>query len=326
MKLLITADFHIDENKYLEDTESALHFVAGRVSDNSPDYLVILGDIFNKRKPTPRELKVFNQWLMVVRKCVANQIVILEGNHDRDVTISSLRYLQDLFVDKIKVVTPPYRLGKFYFGHEQVVGATADNNIVLREGVSLEKLIDSNPECAVFAFGHFHKSQELFSYQKYLTQRPFCFYAGSITRTNFSERDDVKKLWIFEEEALLKTVDIPNRPMFQFDVALQENCNADLPIDDLDLTGALVKIVFSGTKKVLAQLDTKLVKALFFEQKKVKNLKIAYNVINNTVSRNENFTESMSEKEALAEFFKGDPNKDQIVKEGTKLIDEVNNG
>ena len=134
-KTVIIADLHIDENYYLDDTVSVLDSIQEVLQNEYPvSYLFILGDVFNRKRPTPRELRVFNRWLMKIRPRVVGEILILEGNHDRDNELSSLSYLADLPVDKVTIVRPPFKFNKFYLGHKQLTGAVADNGAVLDSG------------------------------------------------------------------------------------------------------------------------------------------------------------------------------------------------
>jgi len=193
MKLIVSADFHISEDRRYIDTANLLHYILGEVGRVHPDYFVILGDIFDKRRPTPRELRLLDRWLLILRDCVGVGIILLEGNHDLDRNISALSYLQDLATEKVTVVRPPFKLEGFYFDHLQISGAIADNGFCMQEGLLLEHIIIANPDCHTFAFGHLHKPQVL-------QEKPLAFYAGSLDKISFSEAEDTKRLWVFEGE------------------------------------------------------------------------------------------------------------------------------
>ena len=318
MKYLFASDIHINESRFLNDTKRALNFVHETVLSERPDYLILLGDIFDKRRPVPTEMRVLNQWLTHVKEAV-KQVIILEGNHDLDIDVSTLSYIQDLGIEKVAVVHPPFVFNGFYLGHEHIEGAVADNNFVISGGASLEDIIRTHDECAVFAFGDFHKPQ-------ILQDVPFCFYAGSLTKTNFSERDDDKKLWLFNNHKLEKTISVPTRAMFQFDINVADRVDVDEPApwEGLDLADALVKIVYSGTKEALSQVHEKGLKKDFLEVKKVHRLKVEYKVTDRSKPRNENMTESISDEQALKEYVK-DRNmkrKKEVIQKGLDIINE----
>jgi len=205
-------------------------------------------------------------------------------------------------------------------GYEQISGALTDNGTALLEGASLTKIIADNPECNVFAFGHFHRPQVLH------TATPFAFYAGSIIKNTFSERHDRKVIWLFDgENEFVDDFTIPNRLMYQFDITLSDTPTQELLHIDMPLEGALVKVVYSGTKVALKQVKLENIKE-YFNNHGVKELKVVFNVTEKSKARNEKISETASEETILTEYFKDHPNKDIIVTKGLDLIKEVNNG
>jgi DNA repair exonuclease SbcCD nuclease subunit len=322
LRYLITADWHINESRRLDDTVKLLDFIKEQVLTILPDYLVVLGDIFDKRKPTPKELQVFNRWFRKIQGYT--RLVLLEGNHDQDNSISSLTYLDDLDVAAVEVVKSPYNPFLFiYFGHEQLIGATSDNGFVFEDGISIEELIKNNPDVKLFAFGHIHKPQ-------ILRDDPKVLYTGSIDKISFSEKDDIKSLWLWDDNRnLLDQIILPTRPMYQFDyTAIEggEDTEEKSLWDGIDLIGALVKVVYSGTKKALSQVKEDSIKNYLIHTRGVKELKIVYQITDKSKPRNENISESKSDQALLDEYFKDHPNKENLVKTGLDLIKEVNNG
>lgn len=318
MKFVVAADFHISEDRRYVDTANLLGYSLGEIGRVHPDYLVILGDIFDKRRPSPRELRLLNRWLFAVRECVAHSIILLEGNHDIDRDISALSYHQDLATAKVEIVRPPYKLHGFYFDHLQVIGATADNGFCMQEGSFLEHIITSNPECHTFAFGHLHKPQVL-------QEKPFAFYAGSLDKINFSEAEDTKRLWVFNDATLVECINLPTRPMYQFNLEVTETVTSMPPWAGIDLTGAMVKVVFSGTREALKAVDSAQLHTYLYSRG-ILSLKIAFDVTDKSTPRNEIINESVSEQAALEEYFKDHPNKATLVSRGLSIIKEVSNG
>ena len=325
MSMFICSDLHINEAKRFKDTRFILHKIIEQVKSCTPTYLTVTGDIFDKRKPTPLEMQCFNKWLMSVRDYVIDSVILLEGNHDQDRDISSLSYLSDLNINKVKVVDPPYIFKteqglKFYFGHEQINGAVTSSNIKLSGGVSIGSLTEDNPDVDIFAFGHFHKSQVL-------QKDPLIFYVGSINNLTFAERLDTKVTWFFDNKGKIHTLSLPTRKMYQFDIAVYKDNDGSAPWKDTNLADSMVKIVYTGTKEALKQIDKDEVKKLKIE-KDLFSLKVEYNVISKSISRNPKVTESVKEEVALREYFKDKEmdliEKEKIIDAGLKLISEVN--
>lgn len=300
------------------DTANLLHHAIGEIGRASPDYLVILGDIFDKRRPTPRELRLLNRWLLAVRDCVTEGIILLEGNHDLDREISALSYLQDLATSKVTIVRPPFKLQGFYFDHAQVLGAMADNGFQMGEGRPLAGIIEQNSDCHTFAFGHLHKPQ-------FLQEKPLAFYAGSLDKVSFSEAEDEKRLWVFKDSVLESYIYLPTRPMYQFNLDVTETETSMSPWAATDVTGAMVKLVFSGTREALKGIDTAQLHNLLVSRG-VFSLKIVCNVTDKSVPRNEIINESVSEQAALEEYFKGHSDKVILVSQGLKIIKEAAGG
>ncbi len=319
MSTLFASDLHISEQRRLPDTEAALDFLVNTIIQKQPEYLVLLGDIFDKRKPTPLELQVFNKFLYRVRG--HSEIIVLEGNHDIDRDISTLSYLQDLTVPGVNVVRPPYVFGSFYLGHEHINGAQVGDGFTLSGGKSLDDIIAKYPLCKVFAFGDFHKPQVL-------REAPFCFYAGSLIKTTFAEKNDKKFLWLFDDTVLIDKIEVVGRNMIQYDVMILENEDRKplwgTPEAKELLNGALVKIVYSGTKGALAQVEEDSVKRYLIDNLHVQELRIEYRITDNSKPRNEHINESVSNNNALKEFFndKDTEYKEEIIKAGEELLNE----
>jgi DNA repair exonuclease SbcCD nuclease subunit len=318
MKLVVSADFHINEDRRYIDTANLLQHILGEVGRIHPDYFVALGDIFDKRRPSPRELRLLNRWLLALRDCVGTGIILLEGNHDLDRDISALSYLQDLATSQVAVVHPPFKLDGFYFDHVQISGAMADNGFKMTEGHALSDIIQKNPDCHTFAFGHLHKPQ-------ILQEKPLAFYAGSLDKVTFAEDKDKKRLWVFTDSKLESCIDLPTRPMYQYHLLVTETQFSVPPWSGVDLTGAMVKVIFSGTREALKSVDSAQLHQ-YLSSRGVYSLKIAFDITDKAVPRNEVINESVSEQAALEEFFKDHLNKETLVSQGLLIIKETLNG
>lgn len=325
MKIFITSDLHINESKRFEDTQAILSVIVEQVKKLKPDHVFVLGDIFDKRRPTPIEMRCLNHWLLDIRNLV-KEIVLLEGNHDQDRGISSLSYLSDLRIKGVRIVNPPYKAYGFYLGHEQINGAVSDSGIELTGGKSMTDLIKDNPDVTVFAFGHFHKPQ-------ILKKTPLVFYAGSIVNKTFGERDHTKVTWLFDQEKLtVKEHGLPNRKMYQFDVEISGDDGDEqrqVPWVDKDLAGSIVKIVFHGTASALKHINKDGILSMK-ECLNIYQLVVEYDVTDKAQVRNEKINEEVTEETALREYFSSkdlDENiKKDIVAKGLELIAKTKEG
>ncbi len=326
MKILMGSDFHINEHKRLDDAVDALDQTLQHAEKLRPDRFVCLGDVFDKRRPTPKEIQTVNRWLMSLKEYVG-KIILLEGNHDQDNGISALSYLQDLKVSCVDIIAPPtianFDGHLFYLGHEHIDGAEADNGIKLSGGASLKKIMKDNDQCEVFAFGHFHKPQ-------ILEEQPLAFYAGSIYNKTFGEQNDEKRLWLFEDGKLIRTMPLRTRPMLQYDIVVRENIDENSPWEGMGwkdkIEGALIKIVYTGTKTALRQINEDGLKETFLKKYQAKELTIIYNVVDKSQPRNKKVSEGITEKQALEEYFRNRDikNKKETIEYGLALIKESN--
>lgn len=84
MRLLATGDFHLNENgpvpDWLERQERVLDQIATLTATEDVDAVLIAGDVFDKRRPSPAELMAFSRFLD--RDETVPLPVCISGNHD----------------------------------------------------------------------------------------------------------------------------------------------------------------------------------------------------------------------------------------------------
>jgi len=180
-KVLATADFHIDEKFGIDQIKRIL----GTISEeaNKSDELWIAGDIFNKNRASPVELKIFVDFLLTIKK----PILMVVGNHETLGDDSLLDWIPSIFknITVYKTSQVIEREGvKVLLGHfnieESILGAS-DTHIT--SGLSIESL-----DVPLAVVGHIHKGQHV---QGTKTQ---AIIPGSIFYVNYDERNDVKGL------------------------------------------------------------------------------------------------------------------------------------
>ena len=249
MRFLIASDFHLNERKRLEDFEKNLREIENishRINPE-PAVYIIVGDVFDKRHPTPLELKIFADHLSRV-KC--NEIQLIIGNHDTvGQNLTTLDWCRGINVNKVKV----YKIfGKtIYFAHRTLSEAKLGPKEIHIDGISYKKL-----NYDVIVTGHIHKPQIVNK------ENPLVLVPGSIERVNFGERGEDKYIWLLDVEKgiKLKRYKLNCRPMYYIEYDLD---NKIIKINDKeiekgsqpDTNGAIIKATFRGKKSLINKLN-----------------------------------------------------------------------
>jgi exonuclease SbcD len=87
MKLLHTSDWHLGRTLYakkerVEEHIRFLQWLLDLIRDHAVDILLIAGDIFDSTTPGNISLKMYYDFLLKVRNCGCNHVVVIGGNHD----------------------------------------------------------------------------------------------------------------------------------------------------------------------------------------------------------------------------------------------------
>jgi exonuclease SbcD len=87
MKLLHTSDWHLGRMLYskkerTEEHTAFLEWLLVTIKDNSVDVLLVAGDIFDSAAPSNAALKMYYDFLLKVRNCGCQNVIIVGGNHD----------------------------------------------------------------------------------------------------------------------------------------------------------------------------------------------------------------------------------------------------
>lgn len=87
MKIIHTSDWHLGaklhEQDRGEDHRAFLAFLATLIAEEKPDALVVSGDVFDTRQPTPAAQKLYYDFLAeVARGGNCGKVVVTAGNHD----------------------------------------------------------------------------------------------------------------------------------------------------------------------------------------------------------------------------------------------------
>ena len=87
MKLIHTSDWHLGARLHDQDRgeehDAFLAFLRGLVRAERPDALVVAGDVFDVRQPTPAAQRRYYQFIADLRNDGAcGRLILIAGNHD----------------------------------------------------------------------------------------------------------------------------------------------------------------------------------------------------------------------------------------------------
>jgi len=202
MKTLIFTDAHIEES-VIEELETT--FV--EVLTHEADRVVFVGDYFEKKRPTPREIIFGTKW---AKKFVEKykEVIFLRGNHDKSEDISAIDYLKYLGV---KIVDDYIDEDNNFFGHFMT-------NESKYEYGTYAKTVSELKKYNHVILGHQHSFQELASKM---------YHLGSCRYCNFNEvEDNTKYIAILDGE--LKFIELKS-PIPMVDVkSLEELKDVDV--------------------------------------------------------------------------------------------------
>lgn len=302
MKILFTADWHIGVSQYsktdpngaqsrLEDTEDVLREIVDIAVAEDIDCLIVGGDIFHTNNPTPRQQKVFLDFLMDLPDQF--RTVIIGGNHDwnsksssgnallpfvriceafidnasihLDTSVIELRS-RDLVSSRAQCIVYPYHGTPFDFEsykrpdypvilvcHSHLEGAVVGAEPFEIASDSATRFTHL-PVDYVLA-GHFHKPQVL-------SEKPMAFYPGSIQCVDFNERVDEKGVTIIDTVTGVRTR-VPLKKARKFKQIELRN-RVTLTADDMKgVKGAVVKVIVTILEADLQKFDQeKVIKTL----------------------------------------------------------------
>ncbi len=319
MRYCVGADIHLNENRRLEDTVSALDQILKVVQKHRVQKFISLGDVYTNRRPTSKERGIFERWVMQLTTMV-DEVVLLIGNHDCFPNgINSYHSFVELRADKVKVLQNPAIYDKFLLGHfllrEAKLGPIDYQH---PDAMSTDELLAKYPDCRAYLLGDVHKHQ-------LIRQDPLVVYAGSINRVDFGERNDPKGVLLIDdkdEKGSYTFIELKSRPMVQYDIDLSK----PLPSFLLkDIRQAIVKIIYHGTPNQMKKI-AKSDKWHDAIRQQCKELIVQHDVITETVARDARVTEAITPPKALELYLEqlgelSQEEKADIFKLGVDLLD-----
>lgn len=314
-KAIVTADLHIDINNRFEDTKAVLKQLATYAVKNKIDDIMILGDIYERRRPYNSEKAVFEKFV----KYLADEglfVHILAGNHDMDKDlVSAVEEFKILDLDGIYLYENPtiidFEGHKVFLGHFLVSGAKLGPSDYQAQTPTTVKSILKEYEAELYLLGDVHKAQRLH-------KDPDILYVGSPERVDFGERLEKKGFVLLEEnEGILtyKSVELKTRPMVQYNI---KNIKSWLKSDiDQRYKDAIVKLKITCNKEDFNTLKEVEIRN---KVKDAKHIKIEYDIIKEDRVRNENISEEKTPLETFIEYSKEKELDKQTVDLGLEII------
>ena len=99
MKLLHLSDLHlgkrVNEYNMIEDQEYILKEILGIIDAESPDCIVIAGDVYDKSVPSAEAVRLFDYFLVSLAKR-SLQVFVISGNHDSPERIAFASQIMDV--------------------------------------------------------------------------------------------------------------------------------------------------------------------------------------------------------------------------------------
>ncbi len=300
MRYLVCSDIHLNINRRFEDTLDALEQIYQLVIKHKINRVLVLGDVYTSRRPHSKEKTAFHKWLQKITELGSLttgagfrdvvDVVILKGNHDEypDGTHSYSEFTELKFLN-VTVLDNPSVFNGFFLGHmllrEAKLGPLDYQNPNCQ---NVSDLIQKYPNCKAYLLGDVHKAQVI-------QKDPLVIYAGSINRVDFGERNDEKSVLLIDDKPEFKCnrIVLKSRPMIQYDVTLP---NERPDVDWENIKGAIVKLVLRGTSETLKKVHESKWRDFFHAG---KELIIQYDVIKESIARDERVNENITPQQAL---------------------------
>lgn len=218
MRTLIVGDVHIDE-KCIGEVDT----IFKEICSYEADRVVLLGDFYDKKKLTPKEL-YFGTMLIKDMIDKYKQVYIIKGNHDKE----TLEYLLALGAYVVESLI----LDEVYYGHFFVHNSVKAFNSA---SVELEPLVE---KYKYVILGHQHLPQVL-------EPNKAC-HLGSIRYVDFGEVEDkFKQIAIIDnEEITFHPLKTPIKMIDVYDIkdldSVPENTKVRLIVQDFNALKGIV--------------------------------------------------------------------------------------
>ena len=352
-----TIDPKTNLNTRVLDSLNGIDQIINYAEENNIKYILFAGDMFKNALPSPTLVREINKRIKASAE-KGIKWIIQDGNHDvspLETAKSALDPLSTLKVENVEhtrfektymidnnirvLVLPTYTtqeeveniLSKYndniktiVMGHFTSLNAKLNDWLIASNEDAIDIKIFQKPNILAVVLGHLHKHQ-------ILNTNPLSYYCSSTIRTDFNEEHDKKGFVV---------LDIDNN--YNVSYIFKEIKTQEFLSVKMDLVGEedAQANVMSYLNHIKNDLNDKVVRVQLTLDKEnnIDDNEILEFLKNNNVSyianiskifdreqliRNKDINEQITEEEALREYFKDNSDKDEIIKLGISIINEM---
>ena len=352
-----TIDPKTNLNTRVLDSLNGIDQIINYAEENNIKYILFAGDMFKNALPSPTLVREINKRIKTSAE-KGIKWIIQDGNHDvspLETAKSALDPLSTLKVENVEhtrfektymidnnirvLVLPTYTtqeeveniLSKYndniktiVMGHFTSLNAKLNDWLIASNEDAIDIKIFQKPNILAVVLGHLHKHQ-------ILNTNPLSYYCSSTIRTDFNEEHDKKGFVV---------LDIDNNYNVSYifkEIKTQEFLSVKMDLVGEDDAQANVMAYLNHIKKDLIDKVVR-VQLTLDKENNIDDNEILEFLKNNNVSyianiskifdreqliRNKDINEQITEEEALREYFKDNSDKDEIIKLGISIINEM---
>ena len=339
------------------DSLNGIDQIINYAEENNIKYILFAGDMFKNALPSPTLVREINKRIKASAE-KGIKWIIQDGNHDvspLETAKSALDPLSTLKVENVEhtrfektymidnnirvLVLPTYTtqeeveniLSKYndniktiVMGHFTSLNAKLNDWLIASNEDAIDIKIFQKPNILAVVLGHLHKHQ-------ILNTNPLSYYCSSTIRTDFNEEHDKKGFVVLD-------VDNNYNVSYIFkEIKTQEFLSVKMDLVGEDDAQANVMAYLNHIKKDLIDKVVR-VQLTLDKENNIDDNEILEFLKNNNVSyianiskifdreqliRNKDINEQITEEEALREYFKDNSDKDEIIKLGISIINEM---
>ena len=352
-----TIDPKTNLNTRVLDSLNGIDQIINYAEENNIKHILFAGDMFKNALPSPTLVREINKRIKASAE-KGIKWIIQDGNHDvspLETAKSALDPLSTLKVENVEhtrfektymidnnirvLVLPTYTtqeeveniLSKYndniktiVMGHFTSLNAKLNDWLIASNEDAIDIKIFQKPNILAVVLGHLHKHQ-------ILNTNPLSYYCSSTIRTDFNEEHDKKGFVV---------LDIDNNYNVSYifkEIKTQEFLSVKMDLVGEDDAQANVMAYLNHIKKDLIDKVVR-VQLTLDKENNIDDNEILEFLKNNNVSyianiskifdreqliRNKDINEQITEEEALREYFKDNSDKDEIIKLGLSIINEM---
>lgn len=352
-----TIDPKTNLNTRVLDSLNGIDQIINYAEENNIKYILFAGDMFKNALPSPTLVREINKRIKASAE-KGIKWIIQDGNHDvspLETAKSALDPLSTLKVENVEhtrfektymidnnirvLVLPTYTTQKevenilskyndniktIVMGHFTSLNAKLNDWLIASNEDAIDIKIFQKPNILAVVLGHLHKHQ-------ILNTNPLSYYCSSTIRTDFNEEHDKKGFVV---------LDIDNNYNVSYifkEIKTQEFLSVKMDLVGEDDAQANVMAYLNHIKNDLINKVVR-VQLTLDKENNIDDNEILEFLKNNNVSyianiskifdreqliRNKDINEQITEEEALREYFKDNSDKDEIIKLGLSIINEM---